>query len=491
MNAKESQKIILILNFLLRNKLSLFCFFIFSLIYLWSYAIIPFHDHDSVIYALRGKMIMEGVSLEFLPFDHKPLGINFIYGIFGQLVQYGHGQSLIISLFFNALMIAVSYYLLNSLTEKKEFSERLILISLIIFLIVFQAPFVGLSGNSETLANFFILTSLFLLFRATQKEIMTPVLISSFFAITSLSINYLSAVILSLPTLYLLMHFKEKRIMAFFVYCIGIVISLSAFMFLIINSGDAKSYLDDLVSFFQIYGDRTQEERMKSFLYFFRGLIIFIPILISSIFILSKISNKLSVLVYTLLLWSVTAFVACLISGNDLVHYLSFLVAPLIILSTIVFINLDIQQRSLVFFVPLFYCMTFMATEIFDNYRKYRIFEMVAPNMDKISEIIQEDNLISIRIGHVPFYLAEIQPTQKYPFPEYASFFEGSKEDSYWNKSLKDYNFAIVPKGICLIKELPLTCRSLNNSFEVVFQSNDLELYGPSFVDSFVLYKKN
>ena len=270
----------------------------------------------------------------------------------------------------------------------------------------------------------------------------------------------------------------------------GILLSLTMFVFMVINSGDAESYLDDLVSFFQIYGDRTQEERMKSFLYFFRGLIIFIPILLSSIFILNKISYKLTVLVYTLLLWAVTAFLSCLISGNDLVHYLSFLVAPLIILSSIVFINLDIQQRSLVFFVPLFYCMTFMATEIFDNYRKYRIFEMVAPNMDKLSEIMQGDNLISIRIGHVPFYLAEIQPTQKYPFPEYASFFEGSNEDAYWDKSLQGYNFAIVAKNLCLTEELPLTCKNLNTYFEAVFQSNDLELYGPSFVDSFVLYKK-
>jgi len=491
MNEKESRRIILMLNFLLRNKFSLFCFCVFSLIYLWSYAIIPFHDHDSVIYALRGKMIMEGVGLEFLPFDHKPLGINFIYGIFGQFIQYGHGQSLIISIFFNAMMITISYYLLDSLTEKNETGGKSILIPLVIFLIVFQSPFVGLSGNSETLANFFILLSLFMLFRASEKEIMLPVLFSSFFAITSLSINFLSAVILSLPTLYLIMQFKERRVRAFFIYSFGILLSLTAFMFLVINSGDAKSYLDDLISFFQIYGDRTQEERMKSFLYFFRGLVIFIPILISSIFILNKISKKLSVLVYALLLWSITAFLACLISGNDLVHYLSFLVAPLIILSTIVFININIQQRSLVFFVPLFYCMTFMATEIFDNYRKYKIFEMVAPNMDKISEIIKEDKLVSIRIGHVPFYLAEIQPTQKYPFPEYATFFEGSKEDLYWNKSLDDYNFAIVPKELCLTNELPLTCKSLINSFEIIFESNDLELYGPSFVDSFFLYKKN
>ena len=465
MSEKESQKLIIFVNFLLRNKISLYCFSLISLIYLWSYAIIPFHDHDSVIYALRGKMIMEGIGLEFLPFDHKPLGINFIYGIFGQFIKYGHGQSLIISIVFNTLTISVSYYLLDSLIEKKEASGRLILISLVIFLIVFQAPFVGLSGNSETLANFFILLSLFVLFRASQNKVMMPILISSFFAIASLSINFLSAVILSLPTLYLITQFKEKRLQALVVYFTGILLSLTAFVFLIINSGDAKSYLDDLVSFFQIYGDRTQEERMKSFLYFFRGLIIFIPILMSSIFILNKIQKKLSVLVYTLLLWSVSAFVSCLISGNDLVHYLSFLVAPLIILSTIVFINLDIQQRSLVFFVPLFYCMTFMATEIFDNYRKYRIFEMVAPNMNKISEVIQEDSLISIRIGHVPFYLAEIQPTQKYPFPEYASFFQGSKEDLYWNKSLKDYNFAIVPKDLCISKELPLTSKSLNNSF--------------------------
>ena len=138
MSEKESQKLIIFLNFLLRNKLSLYCFSLFSLIYLWSYAIIPFHDHDSVIYALRGKMIMEGVGLEFLPFDHKPLGINFIYGIFGQFIKYGHGQSLIISLFFNTLTISVSYYLLDSLIEKKEASGKLIFISLVIFLIVFQ-----------------------------------------------------------------------------------------------------------------------------------------------------------------------------------------------------------------------------------------------------------------------------------------------------------------------------------------------------------------
>ena len=490
MSILKLQKLILISNFLLRSKLSLFCFYVFSLIYLWSYAIIPFHDHDSVIYALRGNMLFDGIPIESLPFDHKPLGINLIYGFFGYFIKYGHGQSLIISITFNVLFILAAYNLLDSLIKRTEVRRGQVFTLLTIFLVVFQSPFVGLSGNSETLANFFILVSLTFLFDSSKKNPLRLVFLSGFFAVISISINLLSAVILSLPSLYLLIQLKENRSKFFLFYCLGSLLSLIMFIFLFLNMGDFKSYFYDVFNFFQVYGDRTQEDKLKSFLYFFRGLIIFIPILISSIYISNQISEKLGVLVFTLLLWVVSAFFSCLISGNDLVHYLSFLVAPLTILSCIVFINLDSQKRALVFLVPLVYCMTYMSTEVYDNFRKDKVFEIVYPQMKKISEIVEDKKMLSIRIGHVPFYLTNMHPTQKYLFPQLANLLESSNEDVHWSGVLKDYEFAIVPKELCIKKELPMTCNALNDSYIVVFKSGNLEIYGKSFISSFFLYKK-
>ena len=270
----------------------------------------------------------------------------------------------------------------------------------------------------------------------------------------------------------------------------GSFLSLIVFIFLFLNIGDFKSYFYDVFNFFQVYGDRTQADKLKSFLYFFRGLIIFIPILISSIYISNQISEKLGILVFSLLLWVLSAFFSCLISGNDLVHYLSFLVAPLTILSCIVFVNLDSQKRALVFLVPLVYCMTYMSTEIYDNYRKDKLIDILYPEMEQISEIVEDKKMLSIRIGHVPFYLAKMQPTQKYLFPQLANLIENSNEDMHWSITLKDYEFAIVPKDLCIKKELPLTCKTLNNSYIIVFESNNLEIYGKSFINSFFLYKK-
>ncbi len=306
----ESEKIISSFNSLLNSRVPLLSFIIISTLYLCSYVIIPFHDHDSVIYAIRGALIFQGVQIELLPFDHKPLGLNLIYGLFGYLIKYGHGQSLIIAIFFNSLITIVSYRLISPLLDHEKIKSYQIFIALIIFLVTFQAPFVGFSGNSETLANFFILVSLYLLFNSIKGNNKILILTSGFFVVVSLSINFLSLVILSLPTLFLLTQFTKEKILSFSIYLSGIIIGLLLLTLLYTKLGDPKYYFYDLYDFYQVYGDRTQEERLKSFLYFFRSLIIFVPILIASIYFLRRLNNRLTILVYTLTLWTLSAFMA-------------------------------------------------------------------------------------------------------------------------------------------------------------------------------------
>ena len=485
------EKLIYLSNFILSNKLSLFLFSLLSLIYLWSYAIIPFHDHDSVIYAIRGELIFRGIPIELLPFDHKPLGLNIIYGLFGYFIQYGHGQSLIVSLFFNALTVIISYLLITSLIDKKIGKKRKVLIPLLVFLIIFQSPFIGLSGNSETLTNFFILTSLYFLLVGLKKKYMLQIFFSGLFLIFAMSMNLLAIPILSLPTLYLLFQASRNRNKNILAYLTGTGLGLLALTFLYLNMGDMHSYFRDLLNFYQIYGDRTQDERLRAFLYFFRSLIIFLPILISALYLLNKTPKLESNLILTLIIWTISAFLACLISGNDLVHYFSFLVAPLIVLSGILFINFDLEKKAIVFFVPLFYCMTYMSVEIYDNQRKLNIFEITSPEIQKISQFVPDDEkLLSIRIGHVPFFLAGINPNQKYLFPQNANFFEDSNEDIYWTKSLKDYNYAITPKNICESEDLPSTCNALYSNYRKVYASSNLEIFGAAFVKSFEIYEK-
>ena len=110
--------------------------------------------------------------------------------------------------------------------------------------------------------------------------------------------------------------------------------------------------------------------------------------------------------------------------------------------------------------------------------------------MDQLSEVIKDEKLLSIQSGHVPFYLSEIKPTQKYLFPQNANFFEGSNEDEYWLTMLEKYNYVMIPKDVCLTNALPLTCLSLNKEFKKEFTSNNLDQVDPIYVRSFIVYQR-
>jgi len=441
-------------------------------------------------------MLLEGAPLEFLPFDHKPIGLHLIYGIFGQFIKYGHGQSLLVSLFFNALFIFVAYRLLTLNLDVHEGNKKSLLVGLVFFLIVFQAPFVGLSGNSEILANLFILLSLFFLIKSTEKSTAVLVFFSGFIAILAISINYLSGIILSLPSLYLLLSIsKEKILNRLIFYILGVSLSIVLMLSLLFYVEIFHQYFQDLMEFLKVYGERTVEERLRAVLYFSRWVLIFSPIIFSAFFFLNNQSEKKSHKLFVfLLLWAVSAFVAALLSGNLLVHYLSFMVAPLIILSSLMILKIKRKAILFVFFVPVFYCMTSMAAEIYDNYKKYTVFESNYPAIDKLFLKVQHKKVLSIRLGHVPFYLSDMKISQKYLFPNLAAFFEGNNEDQYWKKEIDDYDFILIPKDTCKTEQLPLTCKSLENSYKKVLESTSFEDYGPKHpgygIKPFYLYKK-
>ena len=110
--------------------------------------------------------------------------------------------------------------------------------------------------------------------------------------------------------------------------------------------------------------------------------------------------------------------------------------------------------------------------------------------MEQLSEVIKDERLLSIQMGHVPFYLSELKPTQKYLFPQNANFFKGSNEDEYWLTMIEKFNYVIIPKDVCLTDSLPLTCLSLNKEFKKEFTSNNLEQLGPLYVRSFIIYQR-
>ena len=477
-------------NLLMRSKIPLVFFFLFSLIYLFTYIIIPFHDHDSVLYALRGKIIMEGIPSGSLPFDHKPIGLHVIYGIFGEFIKYGHGQSLIISLFFNSFFVYITYTLLKHFLEINKNKTKHLLIAVISFLIIFQAPFVGLSGNSETLANLFILLSLSFLIKSKENYTFLLVFFSGIFAVLAISINYLSGIILSLPSLYLLFTTSnDRKLSVFSIYLFSVSLGALLFLSLLYFLEISDQYFEDLIAFLKAYGERTLEERLKALLYFSRWILIFLPIIFSVLFLLPKQSkDKPYNLTTLLLLWVVSAFIVTLLSGNDFHHYFSFVIAPLIILSALIVFKSSLKEIFFIFFIPIFYCMSYMPVEIYDNLKKYKALEKTYKDIDSIFSVVKHKDILSIRIGHVPLYLSDMKISQKYLFPNLAAYFEGDNEDQYWKEEISDYEFILIPKKTCELEQLPLTCDSLKKNYTKILESSYLEEY--KIIQSFYLYKK-
>ena len=188
--------------------------------------LIPFRGVDTTLYSLIGKSIFEGQNFNIIPFEHKPLGASLIYGFFGELIKYGHGQSQIIAIFFNLifLVLGILFINLNKLDKQKKITNKIF--TLFVCLIVFHAPFVKFQGNTESIINVFIGFSIICLFIGTEKKnSVICILLSGILAVFSLNINFLSGPILFFPSIYLILKSKIiKKYVVFFYYSFGILI---------------------------------------------------------------------------------------------------------------------------------------------------------------------------------------------------------------------------------------------------------------------------
>ena len=473
-------------------------FFISVLIYLFFSTLVPFRGHDTALYSLIGKALFEGIKLENLPFEHKPFGLSLIYGFFGKYIKYGHGQNLIISIFFNTLFLIFAMLLINS--NKFEFQKKNInkIISLFVCLIIFHSPFEKFTGNSETIANVFIISSLFFLFIGTDKiDSRLSIFISGILAICAININYLSGPILSLPSLYLI--FKSKKIYffkAFYFYFIGVLIGcLFVFLYFWLTDSNLFTYYSDLSIFAKKYASlETLKTRFRTFIFFTRWLIIFSPILIYAIFRYRTFDNFISdKRIITLLLWVCTAFLSILASGRQFEHYFSLVIAPIIIISSLQIMSIKFKKFIIVYSVPILICLSYFILDFYSLNIEYNHFYTKKEygyfnQVKKIKSVIKKEPVLSIKAGLINHYLLNFKVKQKYIFTSHAGIIYGSNEDNYWLKELdKDFEFVIIEKSICS-NTFPKTCDFLYKFYKKIHSVNSAA--GISGFSSFDLYQK-
>ena len=67
--------------------------------------------------------------------------------------------------------------------------------------------------------------------------------------------------------------------------------------------------------------------------------------------------------------------------------------------------------------------MSYMPVEIYDNLKKYKALEKTYKDIDSVFSVVKHKDILSIRIGHVPFYLSDMKISQKYRFDKVTSKF--------------------------------------------------------------------
>lgn len=425
----------------------------------YKYLPFPFTNHDVVIYKIIGDGILYHGQFPYTyAFDHKPAFLFYIYAIVTAIYPFKMGFFVFLSsIFYIASGAVLSKYADGTYRNTMLYALSVTVLSL---------PFVDFSGNTEILYNAMILVSLYML-RSDRGGL---IFFSGLVAILSVNTNYLSGVILSLPTLYLLLsgglHSALRKCI---IYSSGVILGLVlVFAPIVATSNVTENYLGPQISFLSVYG--SEGTYTNTLMHYLPGL------LISAVFmnpaIIACVTNvRLKDGITSLLLFA-SVIISMIAPRQIAPHYFAMVVVP--VCMSLVIIN---KTRIIGVVIAMSIFAYTFSDEVMtmrrinnDNAVKFR--EGASEKFDELKRIVDGRKVLSIRSSHVPVYMADIYPVMPFIWNAHTKLVFRDKEEDFFVAELKKSPELAMTSNFYCNKPTSMqrVCSILKNDYTLIYR---------------------
>ncbi|ANA13024.1 hypothetical protein [Acetobacter oryzifermentans] len=473
---------------ILRNKIFVFIISLCSIFYIFSYLILPFSTADTTFYALIGRGMLQEHMLPYqYVFDHKPVGVYVLYGVWDALTApLPVGKFTVLAL----LSLAAFAAMARSIWHTRW-------LWVFAALVLLGAPFELLAGNTETLLITTELAVIWLTrkgtFATTQQTNRALLLMAAgaTFGLT-VNINYLEGICLFLPVCFLLLTNTRPlfNVVLFALgTCGGLVVLFSPY--LVQGHHALADYFTLQHTFLHSYSAKLSK-RIKAVLLLAAYLAVFSPILIKWFGQKSILKTAPTPDTTLLTLWFVSSVPAALLSGHPFSHYSGLWFAPV----SIMLVLLAQQKEAL----PIGALAPACALTLFSGGQEIQVNLTLHQNLEKIdyakvANMAAGQKVLNIRAHHAHYYMANLISADRYLFRDHIDIiFKKQTTQHYLDDLAQRPAFVMLPYAGCQTGaiEQPV-CAVLQSHYQQVYAVRTVHKKTRHKIDasdlSFELYK--
>ncbi|GAB31256.1 hypothetical protein BJI49_08395 [Acetobacter pasteurianus] len=452
------------LQTILKNKVFVFIICLCSILYIFSYLILPFSTADTIFYALIGRSLLQEHILPYqYVFDHKPFGVYVVYGAWDALTApLPVGKFTVLALLSLAAFAAMA---------RSIWHTRWLWVFAALALL--GAPFELLAGNTETLLITTELAVLWLARKGTLATIQPTTRIlwllaaGGTFGLT-VNINYLEGICLFLPVCFLLLA-NTRPILNISLFAIGTCGGLAALFapYFIQGHHALADYFTQQHQFLHAYSAKLSK-RIKSVLLIAAYLAVFSPILIKWFGQKSILKMAPTPDTTLLTLWFVSSVPAALLSGHLLNHYSILWLGPITIMFAMLVENYT--KFSIYSLLPLILFQSYnIQNDIHKNIKEYSNLNHI--NYKYIHEITENQKILNIRAQQSHFYMGHLISFDKYLFHDHIDIVYGKNATQHYLQDLAEHPvFVMLPYKGCSTGEIELSvCSYIQQNYHQVY----------------------
>lgn len=429
-----------------------------------SFLYLPYGNGDTVYYTMVGRGIFRDHMLPYsYAFDHKPWGVYLFYGAWDKICPFFHGDFFFLSLVLGSVTLYFCRFFgtFNIITA--------------LFIYIFVGNIFGiLDGNTENVLTACSSIVLAVLYNGLSNKRFVNYFIPGFMIPLLININYLVAVSLFLPVLFLLFSPRFFKLQYIFIFSIGCIVGLltSFSPYLIEGNNALQSYFRMQHDFLQNYGGNTVS-RISSVLCTIAYTVMFLPVLLLWYRKYREEMRAGEPSSLLLPLWFISSLPATVLSGHPFNHYYILCFVPLVIMVSVLFYqNVKFPRYSF-----LFLCIVSIISQGFCTGRNIRwLWDMSFIDYALITREAAHQRVLNIRADQAFFYMGDFRTFDRYAFTDHVDIMFGAgAEKRYLNDLAQHPPLVMTPFNACMTGNAERSvCDVLKKNYTLIYSVNAL-----------------
>ncbi|GAN55285.1 hypothetical protein [Tanticharoenia sakaeratensis] len=448
-------------------------------VYGGAYLALPFSNFDPLIYVMIGRALWHGVLPYDAIFDHKPVLLYAIYGLADRGFGWAPGFFAVFAIASCAVIAWIAARLRSGDPGTAGRGAAVpwpgVFWSVFLFQLLAGARFAVLSGNAEAAFTPICAGVVMLLVRRTDARAMVW---AGMLAMAAVQTNYLSGVALALPVLFGLWSDGRLRgyVLRALAFGFGAVLVLGALAALYVLDGRGiwSDYLAYQVPYLRHYGGGASA-RWEACRLFGLCLVAFVPFL----WVVWRACGRERP-VRLMLLWVMSGWLACCVSGHAYAHYFTLVLGPLAILFGLAW---GWVGRARLWGSLLPVAVMSCVWLVHDTTHAWRMrADLAATDYAGLARVVGDVPVLSLDGSHVPYFMAHLHSVNRYVFPGHVRTIFGARAEGFLEAALdRGPAFVLTQQGGCPA-DWPHLCGDLAAHYRPVLRSVDRYDFG------FVLY---